>query len=248
MEGIPSYLLAILSGTPVIVVVLCVFDKIKFATSLCIFFLSSSPFLVGLIYQYPHPTIETQVKASSTIPYLVGITLVLMAVVSLTPIMKIGSMSKNSSPSITRWFLLVGGYAFYLIAITGALIYWYVPGIVGANEPSPIGGVIFYNIFFVVSAIIMYFSSRKNSEKRPNLMRKIIISLIVFGIGETALVMSFILIYAFPAEPATSFPNEASYIFISTLILGILLLILNRESVSKTKALSTSSKAIDTNK
>ena len=236
MEGTPTYVLGILGAVPLVVLVLCIIDKLKIATSLSILFLSSNPFLLGLIYQFSAPTIEPQKAFSPAIPYLIGFILVLMAIASFLPIINKNSSPQNSAPTISRWFLLLGGYIFHLVAITGSLIYWYAPGIVGMSETSPLGGVIVYNIAFVASAVLMYLASKKNSEKRPNLMRKIITLLIVFGISETALIISFILIYAFPSQPAASFPNEASYVLVSILTLGTLLFMLNQETVNQIKS------------
>ena len=159
--------------------------------------------------------------------------LVLTAFALLTPIIPNRSTKQNIEPPFARWILLILGYGFHIVGIGAGLICWYAPQTFGIQEPSAVYGVILYNIFIVLSALLMYRASRMNSDERPNVMRQIITVLIVCGITQTTLVLSLILIYSFPSEPLSSYPNEAAYNFIASITWGVLLLIMNREAVIK---------------
>jgi hypothetical protein len=129
--------------------------------------------------------------------------------------------------------LLASGALTIGLGIFGSLVFWYTPNLVGLSDAAPLSGVICFNIFTVISAIMWYISSNKNSSKRPNLMRIITILVIIFWSSHLSLVLSLILLYAFPSTPLTAYPSAATIIFSSYLIWEILILQLCRETNKK---------------
>jgi hypothetical protein len=233
-------ILSAFSGLFIVAIFFLAIFRIKLATGLSIFYLSFSPFIIGLIYLYAFPPNEIQGSVSPVIPILIGVVLVLTSLALITPFIPNRSSAQNTEPKATRWLFLVGGYFIHCLGIAVSLIFWFAPEAFGNQEPSAINGVISYNIFTIFSALLMYLASRKNSEERPNLMRKIITLLVVLGVSQVTLVLSLILIYAFPSEPLMSYPNEAAYNFIASVTWGGLLLIMNRETVIEKKITSGS--------
>ena len=212
--------------------ILCLIDRTKIATSAGILSLTSYPLLMGIKY-YTEP-LET-LPQSALLPFLlfsiVGV-LILIALFSLIPI---GSTSKISEPNYKRWALIVGGVLAAVLALSVTLIFWYAPSAIGLRKPSPWMGVVGYNVFILLSALLLYLASQKNSVNRPNLMRKIISIGIVFIIGQYTFVLSLILLYAFPGTPEKSYPVEASCIFFANITWATLLLLMNKETEISTR-------------
>ena len=212
----------------VAVLVFCLVDKIKIATSIGMLYLAYYPFLIGINYNTLDPATFTPASALPILPFSIVGLLLLMAIFSL---FSFGSAPKNDEPKATRLVFLFFGLVFVFIAISSALLAWYVPETIGLDNPTPKIGVWGYNLFILVGALLMYLASRKNSDNRPNLIRKILAISIVLGLNQFTYVLSLILLYSFPSTSEISYPLESSYIFVASLIWGLLLLLMNKEAV-----------------
>lgn len=232
MEQVPSICSAISGLIILLILFLSLLNKVKFATGLAIFHLSLSPLVAGLIYLYAFPANKVQGDVLPVIPFSIGALLALTSLALLTSIIPNRSTAQNLEPKFTRWILLAGGCFLHFIGIAVTLTLWYNPQSFGNQEPSALNGVISYNIFILFSAVLMYIASRKNSYNRPNLMRKIVTLVIVLWVSQTTVLLSVILIYAFPSKPVMSYPNEAALNFLASIIWGTLLLFMNKEVIN----------------
>lgn len=213
------------------VIVLCVKDKIRIASSLILLAFSFYPLAIGLIYQYAFPANKVVGQMDQRLPYGIGGLLLVLFVLSFT----LKSPQRcNRPPSAKRWVLLFSGIAFYLLGVIVALLFFYSPGALGYERPMPMHGVVAHLSMVAVSAALMYLASTKNSSERPNLMRKIILLLIYLVFLIPPIALSLILIYAFPGEPAASYPTAASLNLLANLLWGITVFFIGRDATVKT--------------
>ena len=213
------------------IVITCIKDRIKTSAGLSIFVIAFYPIIIGFIFKYSLPDGEIHGVVSPSISFLIGGILYLISLAILTPIIPSRPSMQNSKPTFWRWVLFIGSIFTFLAGVYGAFMNWYTPMVFGLEEPVAINGVISMNIFALISAVLMNFASRKNSENRPNLMRKLLILFYLPFTTFITLVLTFVLMYTFPSDPPMSYPNEASYNLIPMITVGLLLLIVSKEAV-----------------
>ncbi|MEJ2364837.1 MAG: hypothetical protein P8130_14170 [Deltaproteobacteria bacterium] len=212
------------------VIVLCLIDKIRIASSLILLSLSVYPLVIGLVYQYAFPSTEVIGKADPSLPYGIGGLLLVLFALSFT--VK-SSPKTNRPPSPMRWVLLYAGIALYLLSVIVPLVFFYSPDTFGYEKPMPMLGVIAHISLIAVSTILFYLASTRNSRERPNLMRKIILLLAYLVFFIPTITLSLILIYAFPGEPETSYPTAASINLLAVLFWGVTVFFIGRDATAK---------------
>ncbi|MDH3346484.1 MAG: hypothetical protein OEM02_00090 [Desulfobulbaceae bacterium] len=220
------------------IIITCIKDRIKISAGLSLFIIAFYPIIIGFICLYSLPDREIHGVVSPLIAFVIGGVICLISLAIFAPFIPSRSSRQNSEPSFWRWVLLIGSIFSYILGVYGAFMYWYTPRVFGLEEPVAINGVISLNVFALISAVLMYFASRKNSENRPNLMRKLLILVYLPSASCITLALTFVLIYTFPSDIPTSYPNEASYNLISMITLGLLLLIVSKEAVAPEKITS----------
>jgi len=217
------------------IIVLCLKDRFRIITPMILFSFSSYPIILGLIYQYSLTQEIPSTSISPIIPYSIGITTLILAIVSCFIPKKSLDNEFAKKPSIKRWLYFSIGIIFVFMGITSSLMFWYTPHILNKLEPMPLNGVISNILFTFFSALFLYFASRINSRRRPNLMRKVVVLSIFLFIHNIPIVLSLILVYSFPIDPSAIFPFEAGINLTPHLIWAVLLLFIMRESIDKRK-------------
>jgi hypothetical protein len=208
-----------------ILIFLTIKGKMNWASSLVLFLNVWITVAIGLILMYALPKGEdVHVIGPTTpiLPFTVSIFIFLFSIYA-TRKLKIESKELPAQQSNIRFVLLALGILFQLCALVSVEIIFYTPKILGMLQPNPAAGVGLYFIFNCLSAVFLYLVSIRNTITRPNLMRWIVFFLILF-LKDFAIVISLILIYAFPTHPLTIYPfwagiNTISYIPYSILIL-----------------------------
>lgn len=217
------------------VIVLCIVDRIRIASFLTLMTLAFYPMIVGMIYQYAYPAEKLIVGSKS--PYVlfaITVVMVVFLVAVLLPSLDSSEEKKNDPPGVSRWVLLATAFVAIIAGLSVTLASLYFPGSIGLEEPGAALGITVYNLAVLVTAALFYFASRKNSQTRPNLMRKIILPVVFYIFCPITLALSLIIIYAFPSSAVNaSYPTAAAYNFIANIVLGTLVLLITRDAVPK---------------
>ncbi len=209
----------------------CITNKLKLATTFGILILAFYPTVAGLVYLYAFPGIVSSGPIHPSIPLTIAFMTIITALTLWTPLEKNLPAISNEKPTLSRWLLILLGITFNWLGIALCFICWLKPHLLALNAPSPLLGIISYNIFTAINAVLFYLASNQNSEARPDLTRKIILLLIVFILGGTSWPVSMFLIYAFPIEPKIAYPTEAALGFLANLTWAVLLLAIYRKSL-----------------
>ncbi|MDY6955019.1 MAG: hypothetical protein SWE60_26250, partial [Thermodesulfobacteriota bacterium] len=129
-----------------------------------------------------------------------------------------------------RWLhlsagLLVGwgGYIYFLTTV-------YCPQVIGSETPMIKNGITVDFVATCIGVPILYFTSKLNSPQRPNLLRWLVFFIAVF-FANCVLSSSFILIWAVPVQPLTTYPYWAALVTIVTIPYCLLILGLAKDFV-----------------
>ncbi|MFT5702517.1 MAG: putative RDD family membrane protein YckC [Desulforhopalus sp.] len=202
-------------------------NKMNLLSPLTLILLSIYPLVLGGIYLFSFPYELYEGSKSPILLYVITGCLLLLSILCFRPSSRI-SKETNTNPSNVRWVFLALGFLTSLLGLSGTLYFWYA-----IPEPAPTFGIMCNVCFSIITAFLWYFASSKNSKNNPNLMRIIItICVLLFG-GVYPLVLSLILLYAFPSTQITAYPTAASLSFIAILAFGILVFQLHRESYNE---------------
>jgi hypothetical protein len=197
--------------------------------------LARSSFVMGTIYHHAFPT-DTYVGSISP-DFLYGVSALLVAggLLSLLPVKAVSNYCPDSSVVKHRITLLFAGLFMVVAGFASAIFFWYPAQALGFTTARPLGGIVAFNVFVFLSAIVLLKCSRKNSLKRPNLMRIIVLLCIVFCTSLFTMVLSFILLYTPPFENNTVYATLASGNFVSYVVWGIVILIMTRQRIKISK-------------
>jgi hypothetical protein len=121
--------------------------------------------------------------------------------------------------------LMYGGQSYFLITVKH-------PIIVGSQAPMIKNGGSVYLIATFIGVPILYFTSKLNSVKRPNLMRWLAVFIAIQCVP-AVFHNSALLMYFMPVEPRTAYPFWAALMTISIVPYCLLLLGLTKDFVSR---------------
>lgn len=207
----------------------------KILSVLALGFMAMYPPVIASVYTYAFPNALYEGSKSTTLLISISIFLIVLAVLCVFLPQKQKAKRSKVNPKL-RWPIFFSGWIVLFFGWVITCIFWYAPPTyLGFKEPAPTTGVICLIIFSTISAVIFYFSSTLSSEKRPNLMRILVLLSSVFGGAFMALVLSLVLLYAFPSKPVLiAYPSSATYCFLTYVVWGILIFQMNRERIKKT--------------
>jgi hypothetical protein len=139
------------------------------------------------------------------------------------------------APGALRWVLLIIGL---LVLFCGYVILnmsIFTAYIFGSKNPVPQIGVVSWLVMSVVLAALLYFASRMNSIKRPNLFRYLALTVALVAASLTT-IQSLILIYAVPSDPPAAFSFLSAILTLAFLPFAFLLLGLSKDYIGIKKA------------
>lgn len=207
----------------------------KIVSVLALGFMAMHPSVIASVYAYAFPNELYEGSKSTTLLLLISVLLIALAVLSIFIPQK-QETKRNKVNLKLRWPIFFSGWLALFFGWFVTCLFWYAPPTyLGYTEPAPATGVICLIIFNSISAVIFYFSSSLSSEKRPNLMRILVLLSSVFGGAFIALTLSLVLLYSFPSKPElVAYPSAATYCFLTYVVWGILIFQMNRERIKKT--------------
>lgn len=210
------------------VIILCIKDKIKIASSIIIFYWFFYTLVLGLIYQFSFPVNQVVEKADPGMLYALATSLL---VLSISPYIVKFAPKANKEPSFMRWVLLFLGVMSVFTGLFGAFSCLYTPQTFGHEAPMAMHAVITNITMVAISTVFLYAASGRNSYQRPNLMRKVVLLILYFFFSYIPLILSFILIYAPPIQPVRPFPEAASVSLVAYLFMGLLVFFVAKDEV-----------------
>jgi len=147
------------------------------------------------------------------------------------------------NPGAFRWILLIIGL---LVLFCGYVIFnmsLFTAYLFGSKNPVPQVGVVSWLVMSVVLAALLYFTSRINSIKRPNLFRYLALTLALVAASLT-MIQCLILIYAVPSDPPAAFSFLSAILTLAFLPFAFLLLGLSKDHIGTKKAVASADTAV----
>lgn len=203
----------------------------RITSFLILLYFSATALLIAFIVYSGLPS--EPLTNGSTLPYIPMVICVINLIFSIYSVSK----RKNANPpplkqpTIARWLLIALGVFVLFCGFTLFSISLFSPFLFGSQYPVPEIGVILYLIISLILSAILYFASKLNTAKRPNMLRYIALGVAFFAVNLT-LVHSLTLIYAVPVQPPTPFPFLSGIMTIAYLPFSLLVLIMRMNYVS----------------
>lgn len=205
--------------------------KMKWVAFLSLITLSNYPFIIGMICAYALPKKLIHGSVLPGLPMSISLALIVLAIYSIkSP--KLPPVVSNKTSIKIRCLYLFLALATYFIGICVTLLYFYSPQTFGYTTTMPQYGVAAYLTMSLASSIFLYLASKEGTAKLPNLFRIISTLIILIFSTQVTLVISLILLYAYPIVPSTTYPTLAGMNMLSYLFSGVLLVLMRREYVS----------------
>lgn len=209
-------------------IVLTVRGHIKIAASLSLAGLGFFLLTVGMIviFAVPNPSTESY-KNAQFIPF--AACLIVGVMFLLTIIRPVKGVQPLQHPSVFRWIFLVLGALLFFFGLSLSLMGIYTHDVLGFDGINPMFSAVAIIITSIVTSAFLFISSRTNSVKRPNLMRKLILIITTIWFSYSALTIPMILIFAAPGEPRYSYPLSACIGSLAILPFAMLVFRLQRD-------------------
>ena len=219
------------------IITLCVKGKIKMRWFAFTFLLLGSfqAFMIGYANVYGAPS--DFIIIGDNIPYIpftVALLILLLAFLSLR-FGKKNSEHTNIKPSPLRWIWLIVGILLQTISLWFLVYTIFGYQMLGSDMPLPNIGVMTYLLMSIVVAFLLYFTSKMNTSKYPNLFRWIILFYSVFAIGQLT-VVPLMLIYSVSIEPPVAFPFWSNIAAIGYIPYSVLMVVLTKDNVQVVRA------------
>jgi hypothetical protein len=207
----------------------------RIASVLSLLYFCASCMLVAIILSFGLPqTHNIKGPNISYVPFIVGV-IQLAAALFYIHLGKRVNPPPLKAPGALRWVLLIIGL---LVLFCGYVILnmsIFTAYIFGSKNPVPQIGVVSWLVMSVVLAALLYFASRMNSIKRPNLFRYFALTLALVAASLTT-IQSLILIYAVPSDPPAAFSFLSAILTLAFLPFAFLLLGLSKDYIGIKKA------------
>lgn len=218
-------------------IVLAVKGKMKISSFSLLLLTSIFPIVLGLILIYALPIDAGTVVEGPVLPVLpiiVGFVLFAFALLVLKHSTADVRKHNSQSSSTIGWSLIILGVIVNTIGLIVILMSIYAPSTFGYSASVPQIGVPSFITLNCFSAILIYLGSRRNPEKKPNLLRWVSFFVILISINYP-FIISCILIYAYPdsSQVHNIAPFWAGMNTIGFLPYSLLLLFLSREHKTK---------------
>jgi hypothetical protein len=168
-----------------------------------------------------------------TISYIPSVICIISLILAVYSIFKGKSANPPplKQPGYIRWllialgvFVLIGGFTLFSVSL-------FSPFLFGSNQPVPEIGVILYLIMTSILVVILYFASKMNSSRRPNLLRYVALVVAFFAVNLTT-VQCLMLIYAVPVQPLTTYPFLSGLLTVAYLPFSLLVLMISKSYVA----------------
>lgn len=203
----------------------------RITSFLLLLYLSASALLVAIInysglptsYLFDGPDILF-------IPIIICTINLLLAAYSIFKLQKINPPPLKR-PSFMRWLLIAIGVIVLFFWFTLFSVSLYSPYLFGSDQPVPEIGVVSSLIMAIILSAILYFASKMNTVKHPNLFRYISLA-VAFLAASVNSVQCLMLIYAVPVEPQTAYPFLSGFLTIAYIPFSMLIMIISKSYVA----------------
>ena len=203
----------------------------RIVSFLSLLYFSISAFLIAIINHSGLPSsFIIEGRNIVYVPILIGIADLVAAIFSILESKKNISPPLMKPPNI-RWLLMIGAAFFPFCAFTMFSVSLFSPFLFGSNQPAPGIGVICSLIIALILSAILFFASRMNSTRKPNLFRYIALVVAFIAVSLTT-VQCLMLIYAVPVQPPTAYPFLSGILSIAFIPFSLLILIISKSYVA----------------
>ncbi len=208
----------------IMIIVLCIKDKIRWATFFALITTGLLSITIGLLVIFVLSDYTIRGSDDPKIPIIIGFVLFASVLYALKHSKKAEKIQAEKYLTL-RWLILILGIIVQFIGCIVANMFIFL------EESKPNLTVMCYIAVTIISVLLLYWASRINSIKRPNLMRKIVFICIFLVFNNITLLMSCSLLFIIPEKPPVAYPYLAGLTTICFLIYGVAFLFIKRDFI-----------------